>query len=68
MNLEKRSFENLVYFYEAELRRILRGKRATSLFSTSRRAGLVKRGVLGSLRGKGPFVTDRAMQVLEDMR
>jgi len=66
--LEEQSFRNLVQFYEAILRTIIRGQNAKTLFTENTRGRLRKHGVLevvgaGCLQRVLP--TAKAMEVLE---
>ena len=64
LDLDKRSYENLVRFYEEELRLIALGERATKVFTSYERGNLMNNGVLryGNLHW---FVTDKAKKYLE---
>lgn len=50
--LEKRSFENLVWFYRDELSQITEGTRATEIFPKGLRRRLLGLGVLVYRRGR----------------
>lgn len=65
LDLNRRSFENLVRFYEEELRLIAKGERATKVLTSYERGNLLNNGVLkyGNLHW---FVSDRARKYLEE--
>jgi hypothetical protein len=50
--LEKKSFENLIWFYQEELSQITEGTRATELFPKGLRRRLLDLGVLVYRRGR----------------
>lgn len=50
--LEKRTFENMVWFYRDELEQITEGTRATELFPKGLRRRLLDLGVLVYRRGR----------------
>jgi hypothetical protein len=50
--LEKKSFENLIWFYQVELSQITEGTRATELFPKGLRRRLLDLGVLVYRRGR----------------
>ena len=50
--LEKQSFENLIWFYQEELSQITEGTRATELFPKGLRRRLLDLGVLVYRRGR----------------
>jgi hypothetical protein len=66
LNLARRSYENLVRFYEEELERITRGERATKVLSSYKRSHLLSSGVLryGNLQW---WVSEKAKKYLEEV-
>ena len=50
--LDKRSFENIIWFYRDELARVTEGTRATELFPKGLRRRLLDLGVLVYRRGR----------------
>lgn len=66
LNLDRRSYENLVRFYEEELERITRGERATKVLSSYKRSHLLSSGVLryGNLQW---WVSEKAKKYLEEV-
>jgi hypothetical protein len=68
VNLEERSFWNLVWYYRKRLWRIVRGEPA-EVFSYPERRNLRRRGVLEEVSvapgGKKLRVTEKALKVLE---
>lgn len=73
MELERVSFENLVWFYRAELVRIRDGVRATNVLSWRERRNLRTQGVIKMSRRKAPdvewYLTPEALQTLsQDVR
>lgn len=67
---KERSFENLVHFFQEELRSILDGARATDVLVLKERALLRKRGILTYVRGdrRQAEVTERALGILEELK
>jgi hypothetical protein len=52
---DERNFENLVYIYEKELRRILQGVSVSKILSNRERGSLLRSGVI-IRRGRGTHV------------
>lgn len=62
--IEQRNFENLIWFYRAELRRVQRGKRVNLSFSAGRK--LKKAGILVPRKHR-LYLTPRAERVLAEI-
>jgi hypothetical protein len=54
-NYKERNFENLVYYYGKELKRILQGVSVSKILSNSERGTLLRSGVL-IRKGRGTYV------------
>lgn len=66
--LERRNFENMVWYYQKELRKVARGKRATRYFNTAQIRQLKRSGILTNsdiTKKKRHRLTSRALQTLE---
>ncbi len=71
--LEDRNFENLVYFFAPELRRVMKGRNAVKIFSVIHRKKLQQYEVLVQmnkigLKGKRMVVTDKARKTLAEVK
>jgi hypothetical protein len=70
-NFSKRNFENLVYYYSKELRKILLGISVSDVLSNSERATLLRSGVIfksGSGSRVHWMVSRKALNYLEKMK
>lgn len=65
-SFERKSFENLIYFYRDELFQVLKGKNTTELFSSYTRRRLLMKGITRQ-RGSRTFLTDKARKILEEI-
>jgi len=64
MNLEERSFENLVHFYEEELMRIHRGENISDLLTSVASRTLLKYGVTVRRGHPRAFLSPKTLKVL----
>ena len=68
--LDKRNFENLVWFYQNELESLNEGKRAGELFPKGLRRRLLDLGVIVYKKGRAEFkymLSSAAMALLSSM-
>lgn len=63
---ERKSFENMILFYRDELIQVLKGVRATELFSTYTRRRFLRIGIT-RIRGGKTILTEKAKRSLEEM-
>jgi hypothetical protein len=64
-SFEEQSISNMFYFYEKELRKILKGTQAASVLTRKERRTLRKFDVLDYRRGKWSL-TEKARQMLRE--
>ncbi len=72
-NLEERNFQNLVYFFAPELRRVMKGRNATKIFSVIHSKKLQQYEVLVKMKrigsnGMRMGVSDKARKVLDEVK
>lgn len=65
-SFERKSFENMIYFYRDELIQVMKGVRATELFSTYTRRRFLRIGIT-RVRGGKTILTEQAKRSLEEI-
>ena len=67
--LEKKNFENLIWFYQDELKSLNEGKRAGDVFPKGLRRRLLNLGILVYKKGRAEFkyiISSAAMSLLQN--
>ena len=65
IDVEKKNFENLVYIYRSNLRRLMRGRNVYTIFTSRERKRLLKDGVIKKVI-QGLQISDKAMKILSN--
>ena len=65
IDVEKKNFENLVYIYRSNLRRLVNGRNVYAIFTSRERKRLLKDGVIKKVI-QGLQISDKAMKILSN--
>jgi len=65
-NFEEESFKNLIYFYKEELIQLMRGKKASELFSPYTRKSLQNKGITRKFQNK-TILTEISRKILKEI-
>jgi len=69
LDLDRKNFENIVFYHRSRLRRVVSGENPFRLFTRNERVHLVKHGILTYKRGVSKMVLmDKAREALERTR